>query len=478
MEKIPPPSENDYNWTSWLSDQFSSIRGSNNGHDHISVPFVLWMFDQQGVFTLCEGEGLSDLGLSTEEMIGKSIFDSISEVPHTLENVRVVLEGEHIEDFVEKDDLVWANWYYPIQNPKGGTTGAVCTSFNITKHWKHIHQQEAVLKIAVLMRKVNTRAEMIPVICENVAEVLNADATALVTRRIVDGQPSVEYANGIWASANDESNFLGDPAGLQKITQRIVESRQPYFRNDWSYSSGSGERCSIASIPFVAQGESQGALWVCRKTPITDDEVDLLGAIGDLAACALYREAHHEKTESRLQRFVTLQAFERAVNKDLDLGVALSVLLDKVVKQLEVDAARIFLCNGKKNSLVYAAGHGIQRINPEEDCLQFGEGLAGRVALRRRPFYTKDLSHPDHSLAHSSRIECDRFTSYCGVPLTFKGKLKGVLEIFHCQSLDMDNGCFDFLNDLAGEIAIAIDSVEQFDRILVSNNDSGVFRAN
>jgi len=163
-------------------------------------------------------------------------------------------------------------------------------------------------------------------------------------------------------------------------------------------------------------------------------------------------------------------------SRALDLNVALSVLLDQVVKRLEADAARIFLCNGKNNTLAYAAGHGVQRINPEEDSLRFGEGLAGHVALRRRPFHTKDLSHPDHSLVYNSRIECERFTSYCGVPLTFKGRLKGVLEVFHCQSLYMDRRCFDFLNDLAGEIAIAIDSAEQFDRILVSNNDSGVFQ--
>jgi len=152
------------------------------------------------------------------------------------------------------------------------------------------------------------------------------------------------------------------------------------------------------------------------------------------------------------------------------IGVTLCVLLDQVVKQLDVDAARIFLCDAQNNSLSYAVGCGFPHEHLDAGSIQFGDGLASHVASRNRPFYTKDLSHPDHSLVQNSKVEREHFTAYCGVPLTFKGRLRGVLEVFYRQSFDMSKEWFDHFNDLASIVAIAVDNVEQLNRILIADD--------
>ena len=57
------------------------------------------------------------------------------------------------------------------------------------------------------------------------------------------------------------------------------------------------------------------------------------------------------------------------------------------------------------------------------------------------------------------------------IPLTAKGQIKGVLEIFHRDPIKLEPESFDFLETLAGQAAIAIDNAELFDNLQISNSE-------
>ncbi len=61
------------------------------------------------------------------------------------------------------------------------------------------------------------------------------------------------------------------------------------------------------------------------------------------------------------------------------------------------------------------------------------------------------------------------FVSYHGMPLTAKGNVKGVLEIFHRTPFAPDPDWLEFLETLAGQAAIAIDDAELFEHLQRSN---------
>jgi HD-GYP domain-containing protein (c-di-GMP phosphodiesterase class II) len=56
----------------------------------------------------------------------------------------------------------------------------------------------------------------------------------------------------------------------------------------------------------------------------------------------------------------------------------------------------------------------------------------------------------------------EEFVGYSAVPLLVKGQVKGVLEIFHRQSLDPQPEWLDFLEAMAAQAAIAIDNATLF----------------
>jgi NarL family two-component system response regulator LiaR len=51
------------------------------------------------------------------------------------------------------------------------------------------------------------------------------------------------------------------------------------------------------------------------------------------------------------------------------------------------------------------------------------------------------------------------------VPLIARGKLSGVLEVFHRQQLEPDQEWLEFLDALGSEAAIAIDSADMYDQL-------------
>jgi len=46
-----------------------------------NVPVVLFVLDDDGTFTLSEGQGLANLGFESEEVIGRSFFDLLEDYP-------------------------------------------------------------------------------------------------------------------------------------------------------------------------------------------------------------------------------------------------------------------------------------------------------------------------------------------------------------------------------------------------------------
>lgn len=269
--------------------------------------------------------------------------------------------------------------------------------------------------------------------------------------------------------ANGKAFSIEMHALLAQKSKQIVTSGQVYIDSEFLQMPDSGEVFAVAGIPLIALENAVGVLWVGRNAPITEDEVHLLIAIGDMIASALHRAAEHEQTERRLQRIAALHAIDQAITSSMDLRVTLSVLLDQVVRQLEVDAADVLLNDTQLQMLKYAEGRGFHFNKTNNMALRLGEGLAGRVALYRRLMSIPKLSQSENTIIRTSLIESEKFVAYYGVPLIAKGKLKGVLEIFHRKPLNVEAEWIDFLETLATQTAIAIDSAELFNDIQQSN---------
>ena len=183
------------------------------------------------------------------------------------------------------------------------------------------------------------------------------------------------------------------------------------------------------------------------------------------------RKKAEAKIENQLRRLSALRAIDLAITSSFNLHVKLETILQHITTQLGVDAAAILTFNPTSMELEFAAGHGFRGSVVSSLRLRLGEDYAGRAALERRLIHVSDLSRPGHAFTKADLTAEEGFVSFYAVPLIAKEKIKGVVEIFHRSLLDPDPDWLDFLQTLAGQTAIAIDSGELFIDLQRSNSD-------
>ncbi len=207
------------------------------------------------------------------------------------------------------------------------------------------------------------------------------------------------------------------------------------------------------TVPFeytLRQGGVQ-RWFEARLVPAANDQVVVV-----VRDATRHKQAE-EKFHSQLKRIAALRAIDLAISSSLDLHLALSVVLSQVTSQLVVDAADILLLN-QQNLLEFTAGVGFRTEALMHTHLQLGEGYAGIAALQQKMVHVADLQNGKTGFLMSPKFSEEGFRAYYAIPLVAKGRVRGVLEVFHRSLLTPDIDWLEFLETLAGEAAIAVEN--------------------
>ncbi len=164
----------------------------------------------------------------------------------------------------------------------------------------------------------------------------------------------------------------------------------------------------------------------------------------------------------QVERMSALRAIDMAITTTPDLELTLSILVQQVRTQLKVDATCILLMDRKTNTLEFATGDGFRTEALQHTSLGEGMGYAGRAATTREIVRVPNLTSRDTDFLRSPYFSQEGFVDYFAIPLIAKMQMLGVLEIFHRSALNPQPDWLDFMNMLAGQAAIAIDSAVMF----------------
>lgn len=186
------------------------------------------------------------------------------------------------------------------------------------------------------------------------------------------------------------------------------------------------------------------------------------------------RRRAEERIQLQLRRLEGLRAIDSAITSSMDLHFTLSVFLEQATQQLGVDAADVLLLNADTQTLEYAAGRGFRTEAPHRTRLRMGECCAGRAAIERRLLEVPDLTATPNGFARSELLAAEEFRAYFAAALVAHGQVKGVFEVFHRALLDPDEEWRNYLQALAGQAAIALDSMTLFQNLQRSNVELGL----
>jgi putative nucleotidyltransferase with HDIG domain len=183
------------------------------------------------------------------------------------------------------------------------------------------------------------------------------------------------------------------------------------------------------------------------------------------------RRKAEERARMRLQKLSALHAIDLMIGASLDLRVTLNEFLEQSVSQLGVDAACVLTLDAATQTLRYAAGLGFRTRLIEESRVRLGDGAAGRAALRQEKVVIGSLEEKPQALNRAGLVRAEGFASYCGVPMVAKGRVTGVLELFHRSPLEMGTEWLSFLDALALDAAIAVENATLFKELQRSNTE-------
>jgi PAS domain S-box-containing protein len=313
----------------------------------------------------------------------------------------------------------------------------------------------------------------IELILDQLARVLKYDSAAIQLLR--DGYLEIVGGRG-WPS---ESAVLGlrFPIPGNNPNTIVIQERRPLIldKTTDTFKSFLEEPHrhirSWLGVPLIAHGEVIGMLSVdsVEDGYFNDEHMRIATAYANQAAIAIDNAHLHEKSENQVRRLTALRDVDTAIASSLDLRVTLNVLMDNAASQLRADAMSILIYNPNLQTLETVATLGFQNSLARRQ-FRIGEGLAGKIIITRHPLHVQELGQIDE-YSRISWLADEKFVTYMGYPLLGKGQVKGVLEVFFRASFTPDNDWLEFIQALAGQAAIAIDSSQLFENLQRSNQE-------
>lgn len=422
---------------------------------------------------------------------GGTIYGNIREFP---ESERDVLNAQNIQStlivpiFVEQkwwgfigfdDCLAEQEWFATEVDALKTAAGTLGAAIHRKRDEEALQQRAHELQILYESSlEINAQISLdalLSSIVERASSLLNASGGGLYLME------SDEQALKLVVGHNLPKEYIGVKLRLgEGLSGQVAQSGEPMSVEDYQTWPGRAKVYNdapfrrVLGIPLKVKDKVIGVINVSdftRTGSFSEDEVRLVSLFADQAALAIDNARLFEHAERRLRRTEALREVDLAIAGSMHIQNVLQIVIKHTLNELEVDAAVVLLYDPREQQLKYEFGRGFQTEALQFTRLRLGEGYAGRAALSRQTIHVPDLQTRTTDFLRSPTFHQEGFVGYFGVPLIAKGEIVGVLEIFHREPLNPNKEWLDFMETLAGQVAIAIDNATLYKDLQRSNVD-------
>lgn len=226
---------------------------------------------------------------------------------------------------------------------------------------------------------------------------------------------------------------------------------------------------SLLFVPISLGGETIGTISAAQHEPgkqFSERTEKLLCSIADFAAIAVQNSRTYKFTDEALARRVkelaALNDLSHAVSSSLDLKTVHDVLMQKVHKHWQIEAAALWLVDRKSDTLYGFSADVKDDSEHAQAHFKIGRGIVGKVAELGEPLFANDAQG---SSAYDAKIDTtngiDAQNMAC-VPLFVGGEVAAVLALFNKQDEKFTDQDIDRLQAFANPMATAIENARLF----------------
>jgi signal transduction histidine kinase len=258
------------------------------------------------------------------------------------------------------------------------------------------------------------------------------------------------------------------------LGQEVIRKGRPILTQDYlrecqarNLTTAFQDVFAWMGVPLNAGAETIGSLGIgSRDASVTYSraQLDLLQAIADQTAGAIVKARLLQETQQRAYQLSTLNELTRQLTSTLELEPLLQNILENAVSILNCEAGSLFLVDEQTDDLIFKV-----TVGPPSSAeligqrVPAGSGIVGRAAMTRQPVVENQAqTSPAHFTAPQRQTG---FTSksLLAVPLMFKDRVIGVIEVINRKDgLPFVEDDKTLLSAFAGQAAVGIENARLF----------------
>lgn len=215
---------------------------------------------------------------------------------------------------------------------------------------------------------------------------------------------------------------------------------------------------SAISAPMIHKGRTLGAISAqsYEANAYTDDDLNLLQAIADLAGVAVNNALQVAELEARRREAEEIEEIGRAMAASLNAKDVLGKVIDAVTSVLSVHGASVWLRDGQEGCVGRVAASGGEIALPVGTTWDLSGDLAEALIVRQEPVVLEDLASSPH--VPDQLRDRLKSGSGIGVPLFVAGKVAGVLTAGSRRPRHFSPGDVGVLMRLANQASVALEN--------------------
>ncbi len=233
--------------------------------------------------------------------------------------------------------------------------------------------------------------------------------------------------------------------------------RNPHFK--WVDEAEESSFRSLLAVPLIIEGKPIGALNVQTITnhKFTDDEVELLSLIGDLAASSLARARLYDRQRRQIEELRALAQVSEMVTSPLYIDDMLDIVSEMAAQIMNVTTCQVYLLDDTPDTLQRHTGKANQAsLGPH---FPVGQGVIGQVAASGEAVYIPDIVE-ETNLEDREMAASEGLVSLLSVPLSVRSRVIGVLNCFSDKRRVFTDQEHTLLLTLANQMALAIENAQ------------------
>ncbi len=395
-------------------------------------------------------------------------------------------EGEFVIRTREGEQRIWDFRSAPLGRLADGRKSVISMAVDVTRRKQAEREREsfyeriqALGQIDKLIGSSLDMEEVLDRVTGELSRVMQYDSMSVM---LIDGDTLEIIAVQGFESPEEivGMRFPNDPdfpnyeviESMLPITSTQISADYPKFSQPLREDLSKRIKAWLG-VPLVSQDGVIGMFAIDRieRQAFSEEDIQIALEFANRAAIAIHNAQLYARTEEQLQKISVLRNIDSVITSSLELDDALPVILRQIKAGLAVDAAAVLLYDDVRKALIFEQGIGFNHEPRHDHVIPLGQGYAGKIASDFEPVFVAETEHHQNGRTYPVNLQQDGIVSFYGLPMIAKGKLKGVLELFHRTRLSPDENWIAFAETLARQTAIAVDDILLFSALERANKN-------